>query len=38
LVFCHHCSKEKRILIPLDQLIEGNRCPACKYQIRMKNA
>ena len=38
LVFCHHCSKEKRMLIPLDQLIEGNRCPACKYQIRIKNA
>ena len=38
LVFCHHCSKEKRILIPLDQLIEGNRCPSCKYQIKIKNA
>jgi len=38
LVFCSHCSKEKKILIPLDQLIEGNRCPSCKYQIKIKNA
>jgi hypothetical protein len=38
LVFCSHCSREKKILIPLDQLIEGNRCPSCKYQIKTKNA
>jgi hypothetical protein len=38
LVFCSHCSKEKKMLIPIDQLIEGNRCPSCKYQIKIKNA
>jgi hypothetical protein len=38
LVFCSHCSQEKSYLIPIDSLLEGNRCPVCKYQIKVKNA